>query len=50
MDNVVDCSLIDLLTKRCNPKVEYTPEAKDILKDLTRSSGLKKVKDQPKKS
>ena len=42
MDNVVDSSLIDLLTKRFNPKVEYTPEAKDIFKDLTRFSGLKK--------
>ena len=42
MDNVVDSSLIDLLTKRCNPKVEYTPEAKDIFKDLTRFFGLKK--------
>ena len=42
MDNVVDNSLIDLLTKRFNPKVEYTPEAKDIFKDLTRFSGFKK--------
>ena len=33
MDNVVDSSLIDLLTKRYNPKVEYTSEAKDIFKD-----------------
>ena len=41
MDNVVDCSLTDLLTKRYNPKVEYTSEAKDIFKDLTRFSGLK---------
>ena len=39
MDNVVDSSLIDLLTKRYNPKVEYTPKAKDIFKDLTRFSG-----------
>ena len=44
MDNVVDSSLIDLLTKRYNPKVEYTPEAKDIFKDLTRFSGFKKSK------
>ena len=44
MDNVVDSSLIDLLTKRYNPKVEYTPEAKDILKNLTKFSGLKKIK------
>ena len=44
MDNVVDSSLIDLLTKRYNPKVEYTSEAKDIFKDLTRFSGLKKSK------
>ena len=44
MDNVVDNSLIDLLTKRFNPKVEYTPEAKDIFKDLTRFSGFKKRK------
>ena len=44
MDNVVDNSLIDLLTKRFNPKVEYTPEAKDIFKDLTRFSGFKKSK------
>ena len=50
MDNVVDSSLIDLLTKRYNPKVEYTSEAKDIFKDLTRFSGLKKVKDQANKS
>ena len=42
MDNVVDSSLIDLLTKRYNPKVEYTSEAKYIFKDLTRFSGLKK--------
>ena len=42
MDNVVDSSLIDLLTKRYNPKVEYKSEAKDIFKDLTRFSGLKK--------
>ena len=42
MDNVVDSSLIDLLTKRYNPKVEYTPEAKDIFKNLTKFSGLKK--------
>ena len=42
MDNVVDSSLIDLLTKRYNPTVEYTPEAKDIFRDLTRFSGLKK--------
>ena len=44
MDNVVDNSLIDLLTKRYNPKVEYTLEAKDIFKDLTRFSGFKKSK------
>ena len=44
IDNVVDNSLIDLLTKRYNPKVEYTPEAKDIFKDLTRFSGIKKSK------
>ena len=44
MDNVVDNSLLDLLTKRYNPKVEYTPEAKDIFKDLTRFSGFKKSK------
>ena len=44
IDNVVDNSLIDLLTKRYNPKVEYTPEAKDIFKDLTRFSGFKKSK------
>ena len=44
MDNVVDSSLIDLLTKRYNPKVAYTLEAKDIFKDLTRFSGLKKSK------
>ena len=43
-DNVVDSSLIDLLTKRFNPKVEYTSEAKGIFKDLTRFSGLKKSK------
>ena len=42
MDNVVDSSLIDLLTERFDPKVEYTSEAKDIFKDLTRFSGLKK--------
>ena len=41
MDNVVDSSLIDLLTKRYNPKVEYTSEAKDIFKGLTHFSGLK---------
>ena len=50
MDYVVDSSLIDLLTKGYNPKVEYTSEAKDIFKDLTRFSGLKKVKDQAKKN
>ena len=44
MDNVVDSSLIDLLTKRFNPKFEYTSEAKDIFKDLTRFSGFKKSK------
>ena len=42
MDNVVDSSLIDLLTKRYNPKAEYISEAKYIFKDLTRFSGLKK--------
>ena len=42
MDNVVDSSLIDLLAKRYNPKVECTSEAKDIFKDVTRFSGLKK--------
>ena len=42
MDNVVDSSLIDLLIKRYNPKVEYTSEAKYIFEDLTRFSGLKK--------
>ena len=42
LDNVVDSSLIDLLTKRFNPKVEYTSEEKDIFKDLTRFSGIKK--------
>ena len=42
MDNAVDSSLIDLLTKRYNPKVEYTSEAKDIFKDSTCFSGLKK--------
>ena len=42
MDNAVDSSLIDLLTKRYNPKVECTSEAKDIFKDLTCLSGLKK--------
>ena len=50
MDNVVDNSLIDLLTKRYNPKVEYTSEAKDIFKDLTRFSGLKKIEVQGNKS
>ena len=50
MDNAVDSSLIDLLTKRYNPKVEYTPEAKDIFKDLTRFSGLKKVEVQANKN
>ena len=44
IDNAVDNSLIDLLTKRYNPKVEYTPEAKDIFKDLTCFSGFKKSK------
>ena len=43
MDNVVDSSLVDLLTKRYNPKVKYTPEAKDTFKDLTRFSDIKKV-------
>ena len=42
MDNVVDSSRKDLLTKRYNPKDEYTPEAKDIFKNLTKFSGLKK--------
>ena len=42
MDNFADNTLIDLLTKRYNPKVKYSPEAKDIFKDLTRFSGLKK--------
>ena len=41
MDIVIDSSLIDLLTKRYNPKVEYKPEAKDIFRDLTKFSGLK---------
>ena len=44
MDNVVDSSLIDLLAKRFSPKVAYTSEAKDIFKDLTKFSGLKKVR------
>ena len=44
MENVVDSFLIDLLTKRYNPKVEYTPEAKDIFRDLIKFSGLKKVR------
>ena len=44
MDNVVDNPLIDFLTKRYNPKVEYTQEAKDIFKDLTSFSGFKKSK------
>ena len=44
MDNVVYSSLVDLLTKRYNPKVEYTSEAKYIFKDLTRFSGLKKCR------
>ena len=44
MDNVVDNSLIDLLTKRYNPKVEYPPEARDIFKDLTRFSCFKESK------
>ena len=50
MDNVVDSSLIDLLTKRYNPKIEYTSETKDIFKDLTRFSGLKKVEVQANKN
>ena len=50
MDNVVDSSLIDLLTKRYNQRVEYTPEANDIFKDLTRFSGLKKVRVQVNKN
>ena len=50
MDNVVDSSLIDLFKKRYNPKVEYTSEAKDIFKDLTRFSGLKKVEVQANKN
>ena len=44
MDNVVDSSLIDLLTKRYKPKVDYTSEAKDIFRDLTKFSGFKKGK------
>ena len=44
MDNVVDNSLVDLITKRFNPKVEYTSEANDIFKDLTRFSGFQKSK------
>ena len=35
MNNAVDHSFIDLLTKRYNPKVYYTLEAKDIFRDLT---------------
>ena len=50
IDNVVDNSLIDLLTKRYNPKFEYTPEAKDIFKDLTRFSGFKKSRRSGKQS
>ena len=42
MDNVVNSSLIDLLTKRYNPKVKYTKEAKYIFKDLACFSGFKK--------
>ena len=33
-----------MLKKSFHPKVEYTSEAKDIFKDLTRFSGLKKSK------
>ena len=44
MDNVVDSSLIDFLTKGYNPKVDYTSEAKDIFRDLTKFSFLKKSK------
>ena len=44
IDNVVDNSLIHLLTKRFSPKVEYTLEAEDIFKDLTRFSVFKKSK------
>ena len=35
MDNVVDSSLVDLLTERYNPRVKYTTE-EDIFKDLNR--------------
>ena len=44
MDNVVDSFLTDLLTKRYNPKVDYTSEGKYIFRDLTKFSGLKKSK------
>ena len=33
-----------MLTKRYNPKVDYPSEAKDIFRDLTKFSGLKKRK------
>ena len=36
MDNIVDSSLIDF------PKVDYTPEAKYIFRDLTRFFWLRK--------
>ena len=49
-DNVVDSSLIDLLTKRYNPRVDYTSEAKDIFRDLTKFPGLKKRKNQANKN
>ena len=48
MDNVVDSFLTDLLTKRCNPKVDYKQEAKDIFRDLTKFSGLKKSRESGK--
>ena len=44
MDNVVDSSLTDLLTKRYNPKDVYTSEAQDTFRDLAKFSGLKKRK------
>ena len=42
MKNIVGSSLIDLLTKRYNLKVDYTLEPIDIFRDLTKFSGLGK--------
>ena len=50
MNNVIDFSFIDLIANRYNPKVDYTLEAKDIFRDLTKFSGLEKSRKSGKQT